>query len=377
MYAHAGRLQLSGWRGAFLLLMTGGVGAAFLGVRFGSSSTNQLSDTFPSGLCFGLDVFCGIALAVGCLSITTVANLIGGREWRLIGTAALLAGVLGYLVAIFGSAANEASADNWRLWFGGWTSRSIFSGAIWTVALLGLLLFVEFFPESSLKRARSSWYAILSRLDLPLLIFVTFLAAMHQFGLNRLIQSSEAKLSPLWTGPSLLPLFYLSSVALGLAIVLFASWRSLLAFQKGLPESMQPVVARLLAAVLFVYLAVRIIDLMERGLASSVFSITREGLLVLLEIVLLLCGMLWIHGSESEPRELFIGSALVIAGVIANRLNTDITALEVGTGRTYLPRWGEFLISYSLVAAGVAGFAIGVKHLSIFTKIDSARGLNP
>jgi hypothetical protein len=104
------------------------------------------------------------------------------------------------------------------------------------------------------------------------------------------------------------------------------------------------------------------------------FSVTREGLLLLLEIVLLLVGMMWIKGSEEEPRELFFGAALIIAGVVANRLNTAITALEAGAGQDYLPRWGEFLISYSLVAAGVAGFALGVKHLSVFSEVEPWNG---
>ncbi len=109
---------------------------------------------------------------------------------------------------------------------------------------------------------------------------------------------------------------------------------------------------------------------MERHLLFSMFSITREGLLLLLEIALLLVGMVWIKGSEGDSRELYFGAALIIAGVVANRLNTAITALEVGAGQDYLPRWGEFLISYSLVAAGVAGFALGIKHLSVFSEVS-------
>ena len=370
MYAHAGRFQLSGWRGLFLLLMMGGVGATFLGVRFGFSSTTELSATFPSGLCFGLNVFCGIALAVGSLTIASIASVIGGNEWRVVARACLLIGCLSYIVAILGTAASEADGGGWRVWLGGWSARSMICGAGWTAAILGLLLFVEFLPDCSLQSSRSKWYAILSRLDLPLLILATFLAATHQFGLSRLIQLSDTKLSPLWTGPSLLPLFYLSSVALGLAMLLFASWRSFVAFRKALPETMQPVLARLVTAVVFVYLAIRLIDLMERGLLWSIFGMARANLLVLLELVLLLCGMMWIHGSEQQAREVFVGSALIIAGVIANRLNTAITALEAGTGQSYLPRWGEFLIAYSLIAAGVAGFAMGVKHFSVFAEVE-------
>jgi hypothetical protein len=165
-------------------------------------------------------------------------------------------------------------------------------------------------------------------------------------------------------------MFYLSSLSMAFAVLLFASWRSSLAFGKALPSSVLPTIARALTAAVFVYLVVRLMDLMERHLLLSMFSVTREGLLLLLEIVLLLVGMMWIKGSEEEPRELFLGAALIIAGVVANRLNTAITALEAGAGQDYLPRWGEFLISYSLVAAGVAGFALGVKHLSVFSEVE-------
>ena len=104
------------------------------------------------------------------------------------------------------------------------------------------------------------------------------------------------------------------------------------------------------------------------------FSVSREGLLLLLEIALLLVGMTWLKGNEEQPRELYFGAALIIAGVVANRLNTAITALEAGAGQDYLPRWGEFLISYSLVAIGVAGFALGVKHWSVFSEVEPWKG---
>ena len=157
---------------------------------------------------------------------------------------------------------------------------------------------------------------------------------------------------------------------LALAVLLLASQRSQVAFGKALPQTVQSALVRVLTALVFVYLLIRMMDLVERGRFSSVFSASREGLLVLLEIALLLVGMIWMHGNEENSREMFPASALIIAGVIANRLNTAITALEAGTGQNYLPRWGEFLISYSLITAGVAGFAFGVKHLAVFEEVN-------
>jgi Ni/Fe-hydrogenase subunit HybB-like protein len=370
MAALAGRLQLGGWRWVFLLLMAGGSLASYLAASYGLGTTTRLTDVIPWGLCLGLNVFCGIALAAGALTVASVASVIGGTEWRGIGRACLLIGSIGYLVAMLGMIANGPTDNNWRTLLQGWTQRSILSGAAWTVLLLALLLSIELVPQYSLRLARARWFAILQRLDLPLLILATILAVLHQFGLNRLIKLSETRFSPLWSGPSLALMFYLSSLSIAFAVLLFASWRSRLAFGKALPSSVLPTIARALTAAVFVYLVVRLMDLMERHLLLSMFSVTREGLLLLLEIVLLLVGMMWIKGSEEEPRELFFGAALIIAGVVANRLNTAITALEAGAGQDYLPRWGEFLISYSLIAAGVAGFALGVKHLSVFSEVE-------
>src|ERR1035437_5136964 len=326
MSALAGRLQLGGWRWVFLLLMTGGCLASFLAARYGLGATTRLNDVIPWGLCLGLNVFCGIALAASALTLASVASVIGGAEWRSIGRACLLIGSIGYLVAMLGMIANEPTDNNWRTLLQGWTQRSILSGAAWTVLLLAVLLFIEFVPQYSLRLTR--WFAILQRLDLPLLILATILAVLHQFGLNRLIELSETRFSPLWSGPSLSLMFYLSSLSTAFAVLLFASWRSRMAFGKTLPSSVLPTIARALTAAVFVYLVVRLMDLMERHLLFSMFSVTREGLLLLLEIVLLLVGMMWIKGSEEEARALFLGGALIMAGVVANRLNTAITALE-------------------------------------------------
>ena len=92
MSALAGRLQLGGWRWVFLLLMTGGCLASFLAARYGLGATTRLSDVIPWGLCLGLNVFCGIALAAGALTLASVASVIGGTEWRSIGRAWLLIG---------------------------------------------------------------------------------------------------------------------------------------------------------------------------------------------------------------------------------------------------------------------------------------------
>ncbi|HVN18046.1 MAG TPA: hypothetical protein VMU05_04715 [Dongiaceae bacterium] len=371
MTAHAARLQMSTWRWAFLLLIAGGAVASLLAKFQTIGAATGLSDSVPWGLCLGLNVFCGIALAAGGLSLAAILAVLNGRNWRTLGRVSLLVGSIGYVVAMLGMVANEAIERHlWTTIIRGWSSRSILSGALWTVLLLTCLLLVEFLPDLSPRLSNTRSFAGLARLKVPLLFGATGLAVLHQLGLDRLIGLAEARFSPLWSGPELSLMFYMSALAGTLAVILFASWRCWLAFDKSLPAPVIPAVARALTITVFLYLLVRFMDLIERGLFTSIFRLSREGLLLLFEIVVLLLGMMWIKGNELNPRELFYGSALIIAGLVANRLNTAITALEANAGQYYLPHWGEFLISYSLIAAGIGAFAMGVEHLTVFSTVD-------
>ncbi len=176
MSAFAGRLQLGGWRWVFLLLMAGGSVASYLAARYGLRVTTNLGDVIPWGLCLGLNVFCGIAVAAGALTVASIASVIGGTEWRIIARASLLIGCIGYLMAMLGMIANGPTDTNWRILFERWTQRSILAGAAWTVLILALLLFIEFAPQYSVRITRARWFTILQRIDVTLLILATVLA---------------------------------------------------------------------------------------------------------------------------------------------------------------------------------------------------------
>src|SRR5271166_5980017 len=177
MTAHAGRVQMSAWRWILLLLTAGGAVASFRGAVYGIGSTTNLSDVIPWGLCLGLDVFCGIALAAGALTVT---------------------GAVGYAVAMLGAVANQGLGERaWWTILSGWTPRSILSGAVWTLLFLAGVLLIEFLPDWSLSATRSRWFPILRRLDVSLVILLAALAILHQYGLNRLIGLAGTRISPM------------------------------------------------------------------------------------------------------------------------------------------------------------------------------------
>jgi hypothetical protein len=172
-----------------------------------------------------------------------------------------------------------------------------------------------------------SWH----RIFLPLLmggVVASLLAAT----LTWLITLSGDRFLPLWAGPNLLVLFYLLSVIAALAVMLFASRRSRLAFGKMPPTTLQLATAKLLTAVVFVYLVLRRLDMIERGLAVCMANTRWDGILILVEIVLLMVAMMWIRATRK----------------------TRATCLSV---RRWLP-------------LALASFAPGVKHLSVLTQAE-------
>ena len=67
---------------------------------------------------------------------------------------------------------------------------------------------------------------------------------------------------------------------------------------------------------------------------------------------------------------------LVIAGFMTNRLNTAITSLEAVSHATYVPKWPEVLIAYSIVAWGIGVFTVAVNRLPVFpTRTDAFNSL--
>jgi Ni/Fe-hydrogenase subunit HybB-like protein len=371
MTAHAGRVQMSAWRWTLLLLTTGGAIASFRGAVYGIGSTTSLSDVIPWGLCLGLNVFCGIALAAGALTVAAAVFVSDRADYRAVARASLVTGAVGYLVAMLGVVANQGLCERaWWTVLSGWTPRSILSGAVWTLLLLAGVLLIEFLPDWSRSAARSRWFAVLQRLDVSLVILAAALAIRHQYGLNRVIGLAGPRVSPLWAGSTLPLMFYLSSISGALAVLLFASWRCRLAFGKTIPTPILRGVARALTISVFLYLLLRLSDLIEIGVLPVLLQFSREHALLLLEIALFFCGMMSIKEHEADPSNAFLGPALIMAGVLANRVNTSITAVESAAGQQYWPSWGEVLIAYSLVALGIAAFALGVKHLEIFPIAD-------
>ena len=358
------------WVWCFALLMTAGIFASY--TRLAQGTDRLLSRDFPWSLIVGLNVLCGIAIATGGFTVAASVYVLNLEGHRSIVRASLAASFAGYVVAILGLV---ASGERATLESKATASHSVLYGIAWAFVLAGVVLILEFAPDlwkrfSSLESPR--W---LGFLNIPLLFLAVVFSVLYQTRLADVLQALPQRLSPLWSTPQLPFLFFASAVCAALAVIIFASWHMNVASGKGLSPERVAALGRTLAAALFLYLGVRVADIVDRGIPLLVWKNDPENLLLGLEIGLILLPMFLLieRRNLENPRIVYLCSALVLAGLITNRLNTCITSVEAEMKSKYFPRWSEVLVAYSIVALGVATFALIAKRLPVFRQSGDAQ----
>jgi Ni/Fe-hydrogenase subunit HybB-like protein len=365
----AGRYRLGFWKAVFFLLVA--VGATLTVVRYteGLGSVTHLSDAFPWGLWIGFDVLCGVGLAAGGFTITTAVYVFNVKRWKPIVRPTILTAFLGYLLVVVALAYDLGRPWNlarpWNLW----NPHSVMFEVAWCVILYNTVLALEF---SGMVFERLGWtraLVIQQAVTLPLVLAGALLSTLHQSSLGSLYLIVPGKLHPLWYSPLLPVIFLVSSVCVGLAMVIVESRLSARAFGRRLEMPLLAEVGRVLVAALGFYGVVRLYDLVHRRALGRAFDGSTESLLFLLEFavgVVLPMALLASPAVRRHSEGLYASGLLVILGFVVNRLNVSITGFESAQGGHYVPAWSEFAITLMLVALGFAAFSLAVKHLAVY-----------
>jgi len=364
------------WTGLLYLLLL--LGAAILAIRYtrGLGAVTHLSDAFPWGLWVGFDVLCGVGLAAGGFAITCAVYVFNIKRLKPIVRPAILTAFLGYVLVVVALLFDLGRP--WNIWHPlvMWNPRSVMFEVSWCVTLYLTVLFLEF---SAMLFERLGWtraLAVQHAASVPLVIAGTLLSTLHQSSLGSFYLIVPAKLHPLWYTPLLPVMFFLSALAVGLAMVIVESRLSARAMGHRLEMPILIEVGRALVAALGVYAMARVYDLGQRGAFVEAFRPTPEAALFLLEFVggvLLPLALLAREVSRRNTRTLYGASLLVVLGFVANRLNVSITGLERAAGARYVPAWPEFVITVMLVGIGFALFRLAVKHLPVYPAEDVPR----
>jgi len=177
------------------------------------------------------------------------------------------------------------------------------------------------------------------------------------------------KLHPFWYSPLLPVFFFISAIAVGLAMTIYESSLSSRIFGRQLELPIIRELGRILLVVLSVYAILRFEDLLHRGVLGRVLVPQYETYFFWLEnllAVIIPLILLSIRKVRTSPAGLYLTAVMVVLGFITNRLNVSITGMEGWVGRHYMPSWMEFSVTAAMVAGGFALFGLAVKHLPIF-----------
>ena len=366
--------KITVWRAIFAAIMVSGLYATYLRVTRGLGGSTNLSDQFPWGLWIGFDVMTGVALAAGGFTLVAIVHIFNIERYQPVLRPAILTAFLGYLLVVVGLLYDLGRPD--RIWHPlvMWNPHSVMFEVAWCVTLYTTVLFLEFLPMVLEKfgwRRPLDW---IHRISVPLMIVGVLLSTLHQSSLGSLFLIVPEKLYPLWYSPILPLLFYLSSIAVGLAMTIFESWHSSRAFGRALELPLLASMGRVLAVLLSLYLWIRFLDLSHRHACSVLMQNRIETWLFALEIALTAVPMVLLFQARvrMRPSALYACAVMVVFGFITNRLNVGTTGLETGSGTHYIPKWSEVAITLMIVAAGFAIFRGIAAYFPVFEQHEQA-----
>ncbi len=310
----------------------------------GLGAATNLSDAHPWGIWIAFDDLSGIALAAGGYAMTSAYYIFGIKTYKAVVRPAILTAFLGYFVAAIGVVMDLGKP--WAVWhpFVYPQFRSpMFAVAMGVGAVLTVLA-LEFAPVAAEGLKRESIRKKIDSWMVPLVIAGLVLSVVHQSSLGALFLVMKGRLSNLWYTPLLPVHFFVSSLAMGFAMVAFESIVAGRALNHGIDPAILRSLSRGAKFTLVVYLAIRLVDLVARGnlqlgadLASVMFLV-ELGAGVILPIVLYSMGSktLWAHG-------------LAVGGVVLNRFDVTFFS-QAGSDISYFPSASELLITAGLVS---------------------------
>ena len=361
--------KLTFWKAILVITLLLGFYATVVRFTQGLGASTNLTDSFPWGLWVGFDVLCGVMLAAGGFLLTATVHIFNIERFKPIIRPAVLTAFLGYMLVVV--ALMYDLGRGYRIWHAMiyWNPRSVMFEVAWCVMLYTMVLSLEFAPIVFERLRMEKPMRMLRTISIPIVIVGVILSTLHQSSLGSVYLIVPEKLNPLWYSPLLPIFFFISAVAVGLAMTIFESWMSSKAFHKELELPLLQSLGRVLLVVLAVYTVLRFQDLYHRGVLPALLNSSYETHLFLLEIVLglfLPIALLANPGVRARAGGLYLSAVLVLLGFVTNRLNVSITGMEGFAGEHYIPKWTEIAVTASIIAAGFAIFALAVKYLPIF-----------
>jgi Ni/Fe-hydrogenase subunit HybB-like protein len=358
---------LTGGTRILLALSLAGAVAILYRLAFGLGAATNLDDAHPWGLWIAADVMAGVALAAGGYTMSAAYYVFALKKYKPIVRPAILTAFLGYLIAAIGITLDIGKP--WAIWhplaFG--QPHSVMFEVALCVATYLTVLALEFGPVAAEGLRKEKVRKVLTAITYPLVIAGIVLSFLHQSSLGALFLLMKNRLSDLWYSPILPQMFFLSSIAVGLATVSFESILTARTLKRPQETEILRGLARGAQITLALYLLVKLGDLMIRGRLGLLFAGDLASLMWLLEIGVGVALPLALYSSKSMRQSstgLLWAAACVIAGVVLNRFDVNFFA-QAGGRTSYFPAFTEILVTVGLISFLLLAYRFLVFHLPV------------
>ena len=378
------RLHLSPFVWVLLALMVIAFIVAMIRFGAGIGAISNLSNAYPWGFWVSFDLFTGIAISSGAFVLTSLVYILELEEFRPLVRPTLLTGFLGYVMEVIALLVDLGHPE--RIWhyfvYQNFTSFLLFIGLY--VMIYATVMLVELAP-AVLERLHLQKFAHgIKRFMKPIVIIGATISVLHQGSLGALLLIQPAKLFPLWWTPLLPVLFFISAVAIAIAMTIFESSLSSRYFHRGLETHLLEKLAAAIPFVLGLYLLVRFAQLIITGDAQYFFNSGWMSILFWAEIIIgsiipiILFAFKKIRQSSSG---LLTGAIILLLGMILDRFDVSWLAIKhpdpityiptfMANNVHYLPSLPEISISLGIFSAGILAFGLAIKYLPIFEDED-------
>jgi len=362
------------------LILAVGIPVIIYRFAFGLGAATNLTQQTPWGIWIGFDMLCGVALAAGGFTLASSVYILGLEEYHPVVRPAVLTAFLGYVFAVLGLLCDLGRPWNLPIpMFASFGTTSVMFEVGWCVCLYTTVLALEFAPQAfewlGLRRART----VLVKLTLVLTVAAVMLSTLHQSSLGALFLLAPNKVHPLWYSAFLPIYFFISAIVAGISMVIVESALSHRAFRSRVDhrvnlDRLTIGLARAAAVVLFAYFFLKLQGLADGG--HWALLTTGWGAWYLLEIVgfVLLPSLLFAHGARTRRVALVRWTAAwTVLGIVVNRLNVSVIAMNWNAAQPYVPSWMEIVTSITLVTMGVQAFRWIVNRMPVLCELPDYR----
>lgn len=353
----------------FIAGMVAGIGRFAVGL---GAATNML-DLLPWGLWKVFNMVAGAALATSGFVIASVIYIFQLEKFKPVARFSILIGFLGYgssLVALLFDIG--LPHRGWHP-FVMWNPHSFLFEVFWCVSVYWSVTAFELIPLITERFPFPKVTHFLHEIMLPVVILGITLSTMHHSSLGSLFMLSPTRLHPLWFSTWIPPEFFISAMGAGLSVIVLLMIFVSFLYRREQSVSLYSSLVKGSAALLAIYLVLKIVDFTYHGKWNFVFGpdFTWESALFWVEIALQVIVpiiLFSIPATRNRMISLVIGTSSAAIGLILHRINTGIIGYFRTAETVYVPNLSEFLLTFGVLSGAALLFLLGVERLYIFNE---------